>query len=237
EWNIVFGVNANNRVVIFLGDLDQIDTDDRAIMWLKSYNVDSDHILVDTELYRAQLGCEFSKPIIEKRILKLRDAFFLYIKNKYGISLFHLENEIEDKAKDLRKPVNYSESEIKENIILLDGLLNEGIDCDELRKLYVQLISPLPNNYRDLKTRKLLQSIIASKSDDNTAKKLMSPLFYLNDLRVCFAHLISQREVDEIKGKIVVAYALPSFSEYRKLYDTLIRGLYDLYKYLRITEF
>lgn len=237
EWNIVFGINANNRVVIFLGDLDQIDIGDRVIMWLKSYNIDSDHILVDTELYRAQLGCEFSKPIIEKRILKLRDAFFQYIKSKYGISLFHLESEIEDKAKDLRKPVNYSESEIKENIILLDGLLNEGIDCDELRKLYVKFISPLPNNFRDLKTRKLLQGIIASKSDDNTAKKLMSPLFYLNDLRVCFAHLISQSEVDAIKEKIVIAYELSSFSEYRKLYNVLISGLYDLYKYLRITEF
>ena len=237
EWNVVFGINANNRVVIFLGDLDQIDVDDRAIMWLKSYNISSDHQLVNTELYRAQLGCEPSKPIIEKRILKLRDAFFQYIKNKYRISLFHLESEIEDKAKDLRKPVNYSESEIKENIIILDGLLNEGIDCDELRKLYAQLISPLPNNYEELKTRKLLQGIIASKSDDNTAKALMSSLFYLNDLRVCFAHLISQREVDIIKEKIVAAYGLSSFSDYRKLYDALISSLYDLYKYLRITEF
>lgn len=64
EWSIVFGINENNRVVIFLGDLDQIDKGDRAIHFLKAYNIASDHTLVDTELYRAQLGCEFSEPII-----------------------------------------------------------------------------------------------------------------------------------------------------------------------------
>lgn len=237
EWDIVFGINANNRVVIFLGDLEQIDIDDRAIMWLKSYNIDSDHMLVNTEFYQAQLSGEFSEPIIEKRILKLRDSFFKYINNKYGISLFHLESEVEAKALDLRKPVNYSESEIKENIILLDGLLNEGINCDELRKLFAQIVTPLPRNYANLKTRKLLKGIIGVMSDDDTANILISHLFYLNDLRVCFAHLISQSEIDKLKEKIVSAYVLDSFSNYRKLYDTLIKGLYELYKYLRITEF
>lgn len=65
EWNIVFGVNSNNKVIIFLGDLDQIDDNDRAILWLKSYNLESDHTIVHTELYQAQLNNIFSKPIIE----------------------------------------------------------------------------------------------------------------------------------------------------------------------------
>ena len=47
EWKIPFGINANDRVVMFLGDLDQID-DDRSIYFLKAYNVPSDHRLVDT---------------------------------------------------------------------------------------------------------------------------------------------------------------------------------------------
>lgn len=31
EWNIVFGINKNNKVIMFLGDLEQIKKDDRAI--------------------------------------------------------------------------------------------------------------------------------------------------------------------------------------------------------------
>ena len=68
EWKIVFGINKNDKVILFLGDLDQIDSDDRAIYWLKSYNVNSDHCIVDTELYRGQFGCIFSEPIISRYI-------------------------------------------------------------------------------------------------------------------------------------------------------------------------
>ena len=237
EWQIDFGVNRNNLVVMFLGDLDQIDSDDRAIHWLRAYNVESDHILVDTEFYRAQLLSEFSDPIIERRILALRNDFYKKIQGKYGVSLFHLEQEVEARGKTLRKPINYSESEIKENIIVLDGLLNEGIDCKALRTLYKQLVTPLPKDIEELKSRKLLQGIIASKTGVTQAKSIISPLFHLNDLRVCFAHLISQDDVDKCKENIVKAFSLASFNEYRKLYDTLMEALYQLYKFLYVTEF
>ena len=126
EWNIPFGINENDKVILFLGDLDEIDKDDRAVLWLKSYNIPSDHCIVDTELYQAQLNCVFSEPIIEKRIISLRNLFYQRVKNIYGIDLFHLENECESSANRIRKPLNYSESELRENMILLDGLLNEG---------------------------------------------------------------------------------------------------------------
>lgn len=236
EWKIVFGINSNNKVVMFLGDLDQIDSHDKSAFWLKSYNVESDHCLIDAELYRAQIQCIFSDPIVEKRILSLRNLFFKKISEKYGINLFHLENEVEIKGKSIQKPINYSEQELKENIITLDGLLNEGINCEELRNLYAQIISPPPQNLKSLKTRKLLQGIIAHYSNEEDAKQIISPLFYLNDLRVCFAHLIPQEEVDSCKATIMEAFGLASFTEYQKLYTILLDKLYYLYRYLNIIE-
>ncbi|MBW9150374.1 hypothetical protein K2F40_15550 [Clostridium sp. CM028] len=238
EWKIAFGINLNNKVIMFLGDLDQIDADDRAILWLKSYNIESDHIIVNTELYQAQLNCFFSKPIIEERILTLRNSFFSNIKTKYKISLFHLEAEVEILAQSIKKPVNYSESELKENIVAFDGLLNEGIACNELRKLYVKCVNPLPSNYIGLKTRKLLEGIITAHTDDiEFSKDIVSPLYYLNDLRVCFAHLLPQEKVDSDKQKIVNAFNLSCFTEYRKLYDTLMDKLYRFYQYLNNEDF
>ncbi len=236
EWKIVFGINKNDRVILFLGDLDQIDSADRAIYWLKSYNVNSDHCIVDTELYRGQFGCIFSEPIIEHRIISLRNSFFSKIKKKYGIELFHLEEEVEANGRDLRKPINYSKNEIKQNIITLDGVLNEGIDCEALRTLCSQIVVPPPANIKDLKTRKLLQNIIAVSAGQDDARDIIAPLFYLNDLRVCFAHLISQETIDEYESNIVSAFNLSAFTDYRKLYDTLIDKLYYLYRYLNITE-
>ena len=238
EWKIVFGINSNNKVIMFLGDLDQIDADDRAILWLKSYNIESDHIIVNTELYQAQLNCFFSEPIIEKRILTLRNSFFSNIKTKYNISLFHLETEVETLAQSIKKPVNYSERELKENIVAFDGLLNEGIDCNELRKLYVKCVNPLPSNYKVLKTRKLLEGIITAHTEDiKFSKDIVSPLYYLNDLRVCFAHLLPQEEVDSYKQKTVSAFNLSCFTDYRKLYDTLMDKLYQFYEYLNNEDF
>lgn len=236
EWKIVFGINKNDKVILFLGDLEQIEPDDPAIYWLKSYNVKSDHCIVDTELFRGQMNCIFSEPIKEKRIISLRNAFFEKIKRKYGIELFHLEEEVEASGSELQKPINYSKREVKENIITLDGVLNEGIDCEELRKLCLQIVDPVPKNIKDLKTRKLLQSIIATKSGEDEAKEIIAPLFYLNDLRVCFAHLIPQEEIDKCEANIVSAFELSDFTEYKKMYDTLIDRLYSLYRYLNITE-
>lgn len=237
EWNIPFGINKNGNVILFLGDLEQIDKDDRAILWLKSYNIKSDHEILDTEFYRAQFLNEFSEPIIENRIINLRNCFFERVEREFGIALHHLEEEVEASANELRKPINYSKSEIKENIIILDGLLNEGIDCNRLRELYVRVVNPLPDNYKDLKTRKLLQGIIAAVEGADFAKSMISSLFYLNDLRVCYAHLISSSEIDKMMGRIIVAYGLVNEDEFKKLYCRLIKELYELYSLLMIIQF
>lgn len=236
EWKIVFGINKNDKVVLFLGDLNQIEPTDPAIYWLKSYNIESDHCIIDTELYRGQFECVFSDPIIEKRIISLRNAFYNRVKEKYGINLYHLEEEVESKGDELCKPINYSRNEVKENIIILDGVLNEGIDCEELRNLCRKIVKPLPNNLNQIKTRKLLQSIIAVKTDDESAKNIISPLFYLNDLRICFAHLIPQNEISEYEHRIVEAFGLSNFNEYQVLYDKLINKLYSLYSFLNLMD-
>lgn len=236
DWNIVFGINKNDRVIMFLGDLATIDSDDRAIYLLKAYNVHSDHTVVDTELYQAQYNCIFSDPIKEQRIISLRNAFFSKVKKKYGIELFHLEQEKEQKGKMIVKPINYSKQEVEANIIILDGVLNEAINCIELRELYKKVVAVVPKNIGDLKTRKLLQGIIANIESEQKAKEMIAPLFCLNDLRVCFAHLISNEEVETFKSNVVSALCLETFDDYRRLYDTLIDRLYDLYRYLYVTE-
>lgn len=234
DWRIPFGVNVNDKVILFLGDLDQVE-DERAILWLKSYNIPSDHILVSTELYQAQMKSIFSHPIIEERIVMLMDGFYKKIQSRYSISLYHLEEEVETQKGKIKKPISYTEREISANIVALDGILNEGISQDGLRDLCRKL-NVTKKNLNDLKTRKLLQAIIETK-EGASAGAIISPLFHLNDLRVCFSHLLPSTDVQQYKNNIVAAYGLTSFSDYRKLYDSLIAELYKLYQYLYITDF
>ena len=234
DWITDFGINKNNRVVIWLGDLE--DVDERAKHWLKSYNVESDHKIVESEFFMAQFMNNFSKPIVEKRILKLRDSFYKKMQIKYGVDLFHLEAEVESKGNKLTKPISYNEDEISKNIIVMDGLLNEGIKCTELRKIYEAICESPENGYKELKTRKLLERIIKAKKPSINASEIVAPLYYLNDLRVCFAHLIPEMEVTKYQEKIVAAYNLKTFNETKKLYEKLMGDLYYLYQYLSIEE-
>lgn len=236
EWNISFGINKNDRVIIFLGDLDQIDQEDRAIMWLKSYNMPSDHVLVETELYQAQMNCRFSDPIKEERICLLRNGFYKKVNRQYGIDLWHLEEEVIGKRKQVKKPVGFREEEVSANIIALDGILNEGISQDGLKEL-CKALGKSDAEIKGLKTRKLLQKIIAVKEGDETAQKVVAPLFHLNDLRVCFAHLLPAQDIEQYKQRIIDAFGLNDFTEYKKLYCLLIDELYNLYKYLYVTDF
>ncbi|MCB5442411.1 hypothetical protein [[Ruminococcus] lactaris] len=234
EWKIPFGINENDRVVLFLGDLDQID-DERSIFFLKSYNIPSDHKLVSTELYQAQMKCTFSEPVIEQRIIHLRQGFYNRVLRQYNIDLRHLEEEVVEKIKLVKKPVVYSEREVSGNIIALDGILNEGIDQDELRNLCPAV--GVTDNVKQLKTRKLLQKIIAHKEGEDKAKDIIGPLFRLNDLRVIFAHLLPNEDIQECKDRIIEAYGLTDFSDLRKIYDTLLDELYGLYRFLNVAEF
>ncbi|WP_054738794.1 hypothetical protein [Cellulosilyticum ruminicola] len=82
-----------------------------------------------------------------------------------------------------------------------------------------------------------MQGIIAKKEGAEKAKGIIAPLFHLNDLRVCFAHLLPEEQIQKYKDGIVEAYGLNDFSEYRRMYDSLISELYELYKYLNLVDF
>ena len=78
DWDVPFGFNSNGKLVFWLGDLNYMDVQSQAI--LKGFNVDSDHLIVDSEFFQAQMNCIFSKPIIEKQILMNKDSFISNIK-------------------------------------------------------------------------------------------------------------------------------------------------------------
>lgn len=235
EWDIVFGINKYDHVIMFLGDLDQIDAGDSATHLLKAYNIPSDHCIVHTEFYQAQFNVKFSDPIKEHRIISLRSAFYERIKKKHGIELFHLEDEVKELKNRIRKPISYTETELRENMIALDGLLNEGISIKGLQDLALLLTGSLSKDDKT-KTRKLLQNIIAVKEGESGAKQIIAPLFALNDLRICFAHLLPQHEIERHKTNALSVLGLSDFDDYRNLYDTMIDRLLNFYSYLNIAD-
>jgi hypothetical protein len=66
EWDIPFGLNRRGNLVFWLGDLNE--TDDTYLSIIKPFNIESDHQLIDSEFYAAQMCCTWSQPNKELNI-------------------------------------------------------------------------------------------------------------------------------------------------------------------------
>jgi hypothetical protein len=118
DWNVPFGFNTNGKLIMWLGDIDDMDDKTKGI--LKPFNVPSDHLLIDSEFYQAQMKCVFREPIIEKRILINKEAFISNIKKKHSVDLSHLTDECQEHEKKVKKPVVFTETAVAEVINAYD---------------------------------------------------------------------------------------------------------------------
>ena len=236
DWDVPFGFNSNGKLVFWLGDLNYMDTQSQAI--LKGFNVDSDHLIVDSEFFQAQMNCTFSKPIIEKQILMNKDSFISNIKKKYNIDLAHLDEECSEHAKNIKRPLVFTEQSVSGVINAFDKVLVEGFNVGRLRELYEALYS---ENERDAQYGKwqsirLIKEILLKFCNGigNTidVEKLISPLYILHDYRIYFDHLLSMDKQESTKAHIVEILGVQNFSEQEAIYLEEIDRLNKLFQYL-----
>lgn len=135
---------------MWLGDIDTIDEQTQAI--IRAFNVESDHLLVDSEFYQAQMKCIFSNPIIERRILNNKKAFIANIEKKYGLDISHLTEECRIHEQHIGRPVVFTEQTVSEVINAYDKILIEGfkkvlvlIKCEICMKFSTQNQSEIDN--------------------------------------------------------------------------------------------
>ena len=230
EWhNIVFGINSNGKVVMWLGDLDCLDEETQR--YFEINNVDSDHKLIDSDFYRAQMLSLWSQPKRDRFVFTNRNKFYDNVMKKYSINLYHLKKECDEKKKTFNSPVLYSDSEMKNSIEILHQYCIEGISIKELKKLYFQLDSTkTPQDVNDLKSIKLLQLVFELLYSALDTSSFLSPLYLLNDLRIIFFHLLPDEEIIKLKENLLRTLSIDTFDN-RLIYDSLIERLNRLYTY------
>ena len=228
EWDVPFGFNTAGKLIMWLGDIAVLDDKTKNI--LKPFNVESDHLLIDSDFYRAQLRCVFSKPIAEKQILLNKEIFIKNIKKKYNIDIYHLAEECVMHEKKIKHPVIFSEQNISEVINAYDKVLIEGFDVEQMRKLYEKLYCEQKRdcNYKKWQSIKLLEAILqmlSCKVLSMDVRMIMSPLYILHDYRIFFDHLLSLKKMDDIKRHIVETLGVSSFDGQEEIYSEEIRRL------------
>lgn len=238
EWNAPFGFNTNGKLIFWLGDLDGMDSFSRGI--LKSFNIQSDHLLVDSEFYQAQMNCIFSDPIKEKQIIINKDNFIKNINERYNIDLKNLQEECESQALRVSRPVIFNETNISIVINALDKILVEGMNVTELRRLYEQLagVDSDEREHKKWQSIRLIKEILiifnSKLKNPIDIEDLISPLYILHDYRIYLDHLLPIEKQEESKKHIAETLGVSSFEEQEKIYLEEIKKLDILFQYLVI---
>lgn len=237
DWNVPFGFNTNGKLVMWLGDISYMDDKTRAI--LKGFNVSSDHLLIDSEFYQAQMKCIFSEPITEYKILLNKKTFIANINEKYSIDISHLTDECQQQEKKVKRPVVYSETEVTEVINAYDKILIEGFDVSKMKELYEVMYSSneRDKSYTSWKSIKLIEAILnklAISIHNMDIASVMSPLYVLHDYRNLLDHLLSIDKISEKKEHIINTLGVQNFDDQKTIYNEEIKRLNILFNYLAI---
>lgn len=234
DWVIPFGFNKNSKMVMWLGDIDSMDPLSRGI--IKPFNIESDHKLMSSEFYQAQMNCIFSDPITEKQIVICKKQFIENVKKKHGIDLSHLVEECEEHEVKINRPVVFSEQSVNGVINAFDKVLVEGFNVKALKELYEKLYSEDERTagYKDWASIKFLESLIDKWCMGMAVdvKTLISPLYVLHDYRIYLDHLLSNDKRKARADNIVKTLGVTDFSEQEKIYYEEISRLKALFQML-----
>lgn len=235
EWDVPFGFNSNGKLIFWLGDISYMDTQSQAI--LKSFNVESDHLIIDSEFFQAQMNCIFSQPIKEKQILHNKDNFISNINKKYNIDLSHLDDECSIHAKNINRPLVFTEQSVSGVINAFDKILVEGFDVERLRELYVHLYhDEVDEQYKKWQSIRLIKEILLKLNSESgnsiDIETMISPLYILHDYRIYLDHLLSNDKREEIREHIVSTLGLSDFTQQEEIYIRIIERLNRLFQCL-----
>lgn len=159
EFEIPFGINTNKKVVFWLGDLDKLDSATQN--YLKINNIESDHRIIDSEFYDAQLKVIWSDPIIERQIINLRNKMYDTLKQKHSLDLHHLDKEVINEIENINKPITYSDLEVKPVISALHKILIEAVNISNFKNYYENNVGKKDKNYKQWKSIKYYQFILS----------------------------------------------------------------------------
>lgn len=206
-----FGVNKLGLINAYAYDVARRPLWERRI-WV-SHNCRPDGG-VSEELMQAQMACEpagtKSAEFLLHSALSWLDSVF---ENKFGVSLLRDHHEVEALRKTIHRFRALDESGLRSLAKDIVKLTIERIDKKNL-------LIALSGGKSDQGTLKLLQSLLAKYTDEAYARKIMSPLFGVYDLRGADAHL-SSSDVEECYARLSVERSAPLVRQAAQLIENV----------------
>ncbi len=221
---ISFGINRAKKLIMWLGDLDELSR--RDLLMLAAHNAESDHD-IGSEFYEAQIEAQFTKVSQEKRIIRAQNRFAEDLARQFGaLRLLKMDKESVELLAVLLRPIFFTEDEFGAAMELMTKLFIERIDSEQLKVDLKPILTPKEEKaikgYRELK---VLQLWLEKRLLLADAPDVMCPLFVLYDLRVAYKHLIPHEKKDDLRLNCLSRLGLDSNATLENLYTSLIDGL------------
>ncbi len=224
DTQISFGLNRNNKMIMWLGDVG--DLSDRDQLMLAAHSEDSDHD-IGSEFYEGQIEAIFTDLSSEQRLIRVQGEFAARLAEDFGrLRLLKMDAEAVTLLQNLRRPIHFSEQEFGDAMETMTKLFIERLDIvvlkQDLRNLLSEEERTALQGLRELKT---LQMWLLKKLQCADAVSIMVPFFVLYDLRVAFKHMIPESRKEEFRLSALSRLALPADASLEALYDKLIESL------------
>lgn len=230
SFKIYFGINENNKVIMWLGDILELDI--REQYHLKSENIKSDHS-INSEFYKAQIEVEWSQFSNDRRLLILKNEFSEKIKELYDFDIFQLNNETEKISENVLKILYNTKDEFESLINKLNKILIEGINVKNIQNFLINNKIVIKKEIENMRGIKLLKFFLCKKIGKIDVNKEISPLFILYDLRISQLHLCSAKSYNNMIESALERLDLEkknNLENYNLIVEILIKKLNRMYE-------
>lgn len=221
DWIISFGVNRNQRVVMWLGDINSLPLEEQ--YYLRSENVESDHE-IHSEFYDAQIDCIPSPPSKQRLLLRSRSELDILTKKNNGFPLYQLQGEVDRIVENLNRPIFWEDRHVTPVVEALNKVFVESLNINELKSAVLAVDSSA--KIKPLGSLKSLGIWLEKCLHLTNAYEVMTPFYVLYDYRIVCAHLTSDSSrlgtLESVNARLGLDRKNRSN---QSIYDLLIEGL------------
>ena len=227
EEDISFGITRNDKVIVWLGDLNEISLNEQH--YFRSFNVTSDHDIC-SEFYQGQIEAKFTEQSQERKLLTIKGKFELDCKTKWNVKISRYEDNVDETLSQLHRPVLWNEQNVMFVINSLNKITNESFNTIGIKKEIEKF--DVDFRTKELGSMKLLQKLIQLKFPELDAGRIMKPFFVLNDFRIVLDHKIDNPE--EILDSCYERMEVIENKNFEILYDALFKEM--IISYAKLNE-
>lgn len=224
------GINKHGNLFCWLGDLYELLKEEEKKEHLYRFlasNIESDHD-IRSDYYLQEIEAEFVDSDNENRVLKLKDIFEkkVYLKTRLSLSKI----KITKPPIDYKPPIINERQQIFRSYTKINSLLTETIQTAEIKK-YLLTKGFKEDELNNLGGLKTLDMFLKYTVGDKYEKTMISPLFYLYELRLLDSHF-SDGNFNKDYGEIINEFGFKNPEDYIGFFKLLIKKIGDMYEYI-----